>query len=261
MLPTKSHRSPSHRAILGRASVARPFLIILAAVSSLALPACVPYVKYEDAMTKLARANQVNQDLERTLRDAQIGESGMGGDLRAALARIESLETQNAALAREKDLLEQERQTLTDRLHSLPPVPEFEAEGFKVNPDTGGIILPGDVLFAPGKSTVRNEAKQALDQLIGMIQREYPGHTIFVDGHTDNTPIDKSAKVNKDNWDLGAKRAHAVFEYLQEKGVPEERMVLTSRGYAQPVRDVDVNSKAGRAKCRRVELRLKENAD
>jgi flagellar motor protein MotB len=63
--------------------------------------------------------------------------------------------------------------------------------------------------------------------------------------------------VNKDNWDLGAKRAHAVFEYMNEKGIADERMVLTSRGFAQPVSNVDVNSKEGRSKCRRVEIRLK----
>ena len=96
-----------------------------------------------------------------------------------------------------------------------------------------------------------------IDQLIGLIQREYPNHYVFVDGHTDNTPITKSVKVNKDNWDLGAKRAHAVFAYMSEKGLTESKMVLTSRGPAQPVSNVDMNSKQGRAKCRRVEIRLR----
>lgn len=225
-----------------------------------ALPACVPYVKYEDAMAKLNRAIQVNRDLERTLRDAQLDESSVGGDLRAATARIESLETQNAALKSENMTLEEQLAVLRGQLRNIPAVemPEGQMAGLQVNPDTQGIILPNDVLFPAGRSVLRNEAKATLDQLASLIQREYPGYFVFVDGHTDNTPITKSAKINKDNWDLGAKRAHAVFEYFQSKGIPEDRMVLTSRGFAQPVRDVDVNSKEGQQKCRRVEIRLRE---
>ncbi len=230
----------------------------LSLIALVVLPACVPYVKYEDAMSKLSIANQVNHDLERTLRDAQIDESSTGGDLRAAMARIESLETQNGALLREKELLEEQTRTLAARLGQLPKLgPETMDTPLEVNQDTGGIILPQDVLFASGKFTLRPEAKAVIDQLVGMIQRDYPNHYVFVDGHTDNVPIAKSAKVNKSNWDLGAKRAHAVWEYLREKGIPEDRTVITSRGYAQPVSGADVNSKQGQSRCRRVEIRLR----
>jgi len=257
MYPSISRRALPPRFVRAALPLRRASLAAVA-LAALSLPACVPYVKYEDAITKLNRANQVNQDLERTLRDAQIGETASGGDLRAANARIESLETQNQALRRELDLLEQQKRELIDKLAQLPPIRVDDIPTtFQVNPDTQGIILPGDVLFASGKATLRNEAKAAIDQLIGLIQRDYPNHIVFVDGHTDNTPIDKSAKVNKDNWDLGAKRAHAVFEYMNEKGIADERMVLTSRGFAQPVSGVDPSSKDGRAKCRRVEIRLK----
>jgi len=257
MHPSIMQRALPERLVRAARSI-RLLRLPLVALAALTLAGCVPYVKYEDAITKLNRANQVNQDLERTLRDAQIGESSSGGDLRAANARIESLETQNEALRRELDLLEQEKLALIEKLGQLPPINvDNVPQQFEVNPDTQGIILPGDVLFASGKATLRNEAKAVIDQLIGLIQRDYPNHIVFVDGHTDNTPIDKSAKVNKDNWDLGAKRAHAVFEYMNEKGITDERMVLTSRGFAQPVSNVDPSTKDGRSKCRRVEIRLK----
>ena len=45
----------------------------------LSVPACVPYVKYEDSIAKLNRANQVNGDLERAMRDAQLGETHLVG--------------------------------------------------------------------------------------------------------------------------------------------------------------------------------------
>ena len=120
MLPSIAHRAVSHRVgPSSRWSSSRVGTALLAVVALLVLPACVPYVKYEDAVSKLTRANQVNQDLERTLRDAQIGETAAGGDLRAAMARIESLETQNSALTREKEILEQEKLALMDQLRDL----------------------------------------------------------------------------------------------------------------------------------------------
>jgi flagellar motor protein MotB len=251
MLPSISQRALQNR-------VARFAPLAVAVLAVLVLPACVPYVKYEDAMSKLGRANQVNQDLERTLRDAQIDEGTTGGDLRAAVAKIESLEIQNASLLRQQDILQQEKQALIDRLSNLPPITVGELDtGHEVNQDTGGIILEGDVLFASGKSTLRNEAKASLDRLIGMIQRDYADHFVFVDGHTDITPIKSSGKVNKSNWDLAAKRAHAVFAYFKEKGIDQDRMVLTSRGFAQPISGVDEKSKAGMSRCRRVEIRLR----
>ena len=80
MLPSIAHRAVSHRVgPSSRWSSSRVGTALLAVVALLVLPACVPYVKYEDAVSKLTRANQVNQDLERTLRDAQIGETAAGG--------------------------------------------------------------------------------------------------------------------------------------------------------------------------------------
>ncbi len=221
--------------------------------------ACVPYVKYEDAMSKLGRANQVNSDLERTLRDVQVGSGTARGELMAANATIESLQIQNATLKRERSALEEQVNELMARLSELPPLPAFDdiPRELNVNQNTGGIMLPNTMLFPSGKFTLRREAKAVLDQLVGLIQRDYPDQWIFVDGHTDNVPITKSSKVNKDNWDLGSKRAHAVFAYLKEKGIAKERMVITSRGSAEPVEGADQNSKEGRATCRRVEIRIK----
>ncbi len=180
----------------------------------------------------------------------------------AANATIESLEIQNATLKRERSALEEQVDELSARLSELPPLPAFDdiPSELNVNQNTGGIMLPNTMLFPSGKFTLRREARAVLDQLVGLIQRDYPDQWVFVDGHTDNVPITRSGKVNKDNWDLGSKRAHAVFAYLRENGIAKERMVITSRGSAEPIEGTDQNSKEGRATCRRVEIRIKPNA-
>ena len=228
----------------------------------LSVPACVPYVKYEDAIAKLNRANQVNGDLERAMRDAQLGETQAGGDLRAAIARIESLQARNSAVQEQNDLLSQKVAELEAARDLIPEVTisNPSIEGIDINPDTQGLMLSNDLLFSAGKATLRNQAKGILDQLASVILRDHPGKFVFIDGHTDDTPITRSAKVNKDNWDLGSKRAHAVFDYFKSKGIPEKSMVITSHGFAQPVSGVDLETPAGKAKCRRVEIRIKERA-
>ena len=230
----------------------------LLALVLLALPACVPHVKFDEAVNNLNIAQKVNLDLERKLREAQLGRSDINGDLREASARMQSLEM-------EREALNDKIASLLDELDACRRIPvptpiQDVAPGFQQNEDTGGIILENDVLFAPGKSVLRNESKAMLDQLVGIIQREYPTQFVFIDGHTDIDPIARSTKVNKDNWDLGAKRAHAVFDYFKAKGIAQERMVITSRGFAEPIRGVDVGTKAGKAECRRVEIRIRENS-
>ena len=249
MLTSISHRFTS-RTLLRLSAL----LVVVAT-----LPSCVPYVRYEDAIAKLNRTVQVNQDLERRMRDAQIDDSAMGGDLKAATARIGSLEAANSSLELDNARLRAEIETLNELREGLVAI-DFPDTPLEVNRDTGGVILPNDVLFPAGKFQLRKEATAVLDQLYGLISSKYSDRIIVVDGHTDNTPINSSAKVNKDNWDLASKRAHAVFAYFKGKGIPETQMAITSRGYAQPVSNVDVNSKAGRSQCRRVEIRIRESS-
>ncbi len=69
-----------------------------------------------------------------------------------------------------------------------------------------------------------------------------------IDGHTDNVGSDAL------NQTLSENRAASVKAYLASKGVDESRLLSTGYGEKQPV--ADNKTAAGRAKNRRVELKL-----
>jgi len=221
------------------------------------LCSCVPYVKYEDVASRLKRANRVNTDMEKRLKDSQL--TGFQGDaqLQRATAKIGSLESQLAGLANERDVLQQSNASLQQSLQDVPKViisTEQFSPQIRTNPETGGLMLSDELLFDKGRSGLRKQGKQVIAELVALIQRDYSGRTIFIDGHTDNTPIQKSK--NADNWELGAKRAHAVFQEFVRLGVKKSLISLTSNGWAKPVPGVDPDTETGRAQCRRVEIRI-----
>ena len=94
------------------------------------------------------------------------------------------------------------------------------------------VRVPGDVLFASGSIDLRNESKSTLNQIANVIQREYPGNTIRVEGHTDTDPIRKSSW--KDNLELSLERSAAVHRHLQTQGIDPKRMYAAGFGEWRP---------------------------
>lgn len=106
------------------------------------------------------------------------------------------------------------------------------------------VRVPGDVLFSPGKTTLRKSARKTLDDIAQVIERDYPHNTIQIKGYTDTDPIKKSKWA--DNLELSLQRAAAVHRYLQKKGVDPQRMEAVGLGPWHP--------RASKAKSRRVEI-------
>ena len=117
--------------------------------------------------------------------------------------------------------------------------------GVEKSADGNQLILASGLLFASGHSKLKNTARKILDELTAQIRSQYPNHILLIEGHTDNTPIKASGRINKDNWDLGAKRAHAVFQHMVKKGLKKEHFRIYSAGFAEPPQGVDPNSAAG----------------
>lgn len=105
-------------------------------------------------------------------------------------------------------------------------------------------IVEGDVLFASGQATLRNEAKRTLDQVARVIQTQFPGRTIRVLGHTDSDPIRKSGFET--NHHLGFARAMAVRAYLLQKGLQGAQIYVASFGPDRPM--------SSKPQSRRVEI-------
>lgn len=161
--------------------------------------------------------------------------------LREQLAQLENAldtcEDRNASLVSDRDSAVAEAQRLanarntntsamTNAFGSMPGVDVTQRGGEIV------VNIAGDVLFASGQTTLRNDAKRTLDQIASVLQSRYNGHEIRIAGHTDSDPIKKSQW--KTNERLSAERAMAVEDYLASRGMNKDRMHIAGYGPAQP---------------------------
>lgn len=114
----------------------------------------------------------------------------------------------------------------------------------------GGMIsIQGNLLFAPGKTKVRSDARGTLDGILSTLRGEYSDKDVLVIGHTDDQPIRRSGW--SDNWQLSTERSLAVVRYLQQGGVETHRLLACGAGEHRPR---VAGSKAERAANRRVEI-------
>ena len=111
---------------------------------------------------------------------------------------------------------------------------------------TTTVNLPSDVFFASGQAVLLPEAKKSLTKLIIALKKEYAGKRVKIEGYTDSDPIRKSHW--KSNQELSEKRAEAVRDYLESRGVSVAKYTTEGLGDANP------KSKTDKAKNRRVEL-------
>jgi outer membrane protein OmpA-like peptidoglycan-associated protein len=102
-----------------------------------------------------------------------------------------------------------------------------------------------DVLFDTGKYTLRQEAREKLARIAGILLN-YPDLQLEAEGHTDSTG---SYELNQK---LSQQRADSVRQYLVSQGIPEESITSVGKGYSMPVASNDTFE--GRQKNRRVEL-------
>jgi OOP family OmpA-OmpF porin len=101
------------------------------------------------------------------------------------------------------------------------------------------------VLFGFDKSKIKPEAQPMLDEAVAIL-KENPEINIEIDGHTDSTGPAAY------NMTLSEERAKAVMKYLVDRGVNAERLTMKGFGLTKPA--VSNDTKAGRAKNRRVEF-------
>ncbi len=90
------------------------------------------------------------------------------------------------------------------------------------------------------------EVEAYLDKIAERVKKS--GESIQLTGHTDNIGSDET------NIALGKKRADTVKSYLISKGVPSNKIKVTSKGKSEPI--ADNSTEEGRAKNRRTELQV-----
>jgi chemotaxis protein MotB len=110
------------------------------------------------------------------------------------------------------------------------------------------------LFFDSGKAQLKDSGKEVLKK-VGDALKGYEDKMIRVVGHTDNVPISGALqKTFPSNWELSVARATTVVRYLQDVGVPPERMTATGRAQYAPIASNDTPE--GRRKNRRIEITL-----
>ena len=135
---------------------------------------------------------------------------------------------------------------IADSMDRCPTTPK----GDKVDNDgctlAANITLEG-VNFDNDLDTLRPDSIAILDNMTAILKR-YPQVKVEVGGHTD------SRGDSEHNRDLSERRAKVVMNYFVAHGVAADRLSAKGYGEKQPVANNYLE--AGRAKNRRVELRI-----
>lgn len=109
------------------------------------------------------------------------------------------------------------------------------------------LTMPSGVTFATNSAVLNESAIGSLNEVAGVLA-QYNETTITVEGHTDITGNDSI------NQPLSERRAQAVAQYLNSKGVAATRISQIGYGSKRPI--ADNNTEAGRAQNRRVEIKI-----
>lgn len=119
------------------------------------------------------------------------------------------------------------------------------------------LSLSGGVLFESGSADIQSGAKQILGR-VASILKSYEDRQIKIEGHTDNVPISNS-EYNSNLW-LSTARATKVLEYfVEKKHLNSKNLEASGRGDVDPV--ASNKTSAGRAKNRRVEIKIYSSSD
>jgi chemotaxis protein MotB len=171
-------------------------------------------------------------ELERQLADRDKELAGLRGDLSAEMAKLK--EAQRGLVRALRSQIE--KGTITVDLNN---------ERLLIN-------LASGYLFGSGEDELKPDGADALKQ-VGAILKDFPEYKVAVDGHTDNRPIRSSLKKKfPSNKELSEARAANAAKALAEGGLSG----ASTAGYADTKPVAPNTTDAGRAKNRRVEVRV-----
>jgi chemotaxis protein MotB len=205
---------------------------------------------------------KLQADKNKEIDELQKQRSGLEGQLKGLQSQKSSLEQQQADLRKQIDALEQQKaqlvtatkqdksqyDALVKNLTEEVKKGELQVRQYK---DMLTVDVAEQMFFDSGRADLKETGKAVLKK-VGEAVKGYEDKAIRVVGHTDNVPI--KTKVFPSNWELSVARATTVVRYLQETGIPPDRMVASGRAEFQPVAENDTPE--GRKKNRRIEITL-----
>ena len=148
---------------------------------------------------------------------------------------------------------------------------EMNKQGFfdlKVDTKKGVLHIKEGILFDVGEAEIKPQGQEliralskTLDNVIAKDEYKETVETIFVEGHTDNVPIE--TLLFPSNWELSTKRAINTWLLLKKENSKLENLknkngepLFSCSGYAE-TRPVSSNdTEKGRQENRRIDLRF-----
>jgi chemotaxis protein MotB len=180
----------------------------------------------------LTAARQRVAELERQLADRDTELAGLRGDLSSKMAKLKEAER--------------------GLLKALRPEIDKGAITVDLNNERLLINLASGYLFGSGEDQLKPAGVDALKQ-VGGILKDFPEYKVAVDGHTDNRPIRSTLKKKfPTNKELSEARATNAAKALTEGGLG----AAEAHGFAESAPVMTNTTDAGRAKNRRVEVRV-----
>lgn len=183
------------------------------------------------------------------------------GDLELYESRAGSLEEALEANRSELAQLREARRQTEERLQVYRDIASqlasmIEAGQLSVSIRDGRMVinLADDILFDSGRTNIKTEGQQALQELATVLQ-DLSDRSFLVAGHTDNIPI-RSGRFNS-NWELSTARAVEVVQFLQKEGVQPQNLAAAGYGEFDPIADNE--DAQTRALNRRIEIILMPN--
>src|SRR5215469_7661531 len=188
--------------------------------------------------------NELDDQTAKNTRDIRDVNDRAQKGIAQVNSKADAAEQKAQSAGQAADQASQNATTASNRVTSLAGTVE--------NLDNYKPVTETTVLFGFDKYQLTRKDKQTLDDFASQLSSQ-KHYIVQIEGYTDSTgPADY-------NYQLSQKRADAVIQYLAQKyQVPAYKIFLIGLGKDNPV--AQNTSAAGRAKNRRVDVRLMENS-
>jgi peptidoglycan-associated lipoprotein len=180
------------------------------------------------------------------------------GELNSLIGRTTNLESQlgsrrpTESLEKRIEIISQQlatemKSSTSSKTASMPPI---SMTGEKQQTLAGNALMvtfPSDVLFEQDNTSIKEGSNVILDNLIAEL-RNYPGATVRIGVHTDNTADFQQSRA------LSFARAQLVSQYLSQVLGNEYHWIIIGYGSSRPT--VENTSDSNRQRNRRVEISI-----
>jgi OmpA-OmpF porin, OOP family len=201
------------------------------------------YVKQQTTPI-VTKTNELDDLTAKNTRDIKDVDSRAQAGIQQVQAKAADVDQKAQAAGKQADEAQTLANTAVNRVDSL--------QNTVVNLDNYRVVSETSVHFGFNKDNLTGKAKEALDQLASDISKA-KGFIVTVEGGAD------SVGDAQYNYGLSQRRADTVIQYLaSQHNVPAHKIYVIGLGKDKPV---EANtSAAGRAKNRRVDVRLMVNS-